>query len=231
MIVKFRRLSDGSPVAWWDDPMAPEAFVASFLRSEIGFQLSNVDEFLRAIDEVEQARIPSWTWHGNNFSLRIDPCRCLIEDHYPDLIEGQTNQVVVPPGAFRTILKDYFAFASEHGFPQETSQSTEGGENLSGIKLQVNLKVNPEEALSQLRTIPHEKFQQAIQNNWRLTTDGKVTPASVYWLFCWAKTGMSSNRAAKAARRVFDQLFDVSYRDFDKAVDHETARANRCDHK
>jgi hypothetical protein len=125
---EFILLSDGSPAAWWDDPKAPKAFVASFLRSKIGFQLSNVDEFLQAFEEVKQARTPSWTWHGNNFSLRIDPSGCLIEDHYPDLIEGQTNQVVVPLDIFRTILEDYFAFASKRGLPQETSQSTGDGE-------------------------------------------------------------------------------------------------------
>ncbi len=132
MVPKFILLSDGSPAAWWEDPMAPEAIVASFLRSEIGFQLSNVDEFLRAIDEVEEGRTPSWLWHGNNFSLQIEPSRCLIKDHYPDLIEGQINQVVVAPSIFRTILADYFAFVSKHGLPQESSPSTGCGENISG---------------------------------------------------------------------------------------------------
>jgi eukaryotic-like serine/threonine-protein kinase len=93
--------------------------------------------------------------------------------------------------------------------------------------MQVNLKVSPDEALRLIRTIPHKKCQRAIPNNWRLNEDRKVTHSSVYWLYCWAKTGQNSDKAAQVSRKVFNAIFDVSYTDFDRAVDHESARKKR----
>lgn len=73
MVPKFILLSDGSPAAWWEDPMAPEAIVASFLRSEIGFQLSNVDEFLRAIDEWKKGELPRGRGTATTSPFRSNP--------------------------------------------------------------------------------------------------------------------------------------------------------------
>ena len=84
-----------------------------------------------------------------------------------------------------------------------------------------------EEALRQLRTIPHQRCQDAIPNIWTLYRDETLTPQSVAWLYCWGKTEMNSRKAAAASRRVFDAVFDVPFAEYDELVDHNEARVDR----
>jgi hypothetical protein len=91
----------------------------------------------------------------------------------------------------------------------------------------VRLKVPAAKALELVRRIPHSKCQRAVPNNWKVDRSGNVTPESVDWLYCWAKTGMNSQRAADFAKQVFDAIFNMSYADYDAHVDHEEARRNR----
>lgn len=46
---------------------------------------------------------------------------------------------------------------------------------------------------------------------------------SVFWLYCWGKTGMNIERV-RQSMRVFDNIFPVSFAQFDAVVDHELAR-------
>jgi len=88
------------------------------------------------------------------------------------------------------------------------------------------LTVRPSAALAQLRGIAHARCQAAIRNHWHAT--GKtVSPQSVCWLFCWAKTGLGSQRAAEEARRVFDCILSIGFDAFDARVPHSWARAAR----
>ena len=93
----------------------------------------------------------------------------------------------------------------------------------------IQLKISKEEAEKALNYVQHEKFHKAIVRNWYVNGDGAIDGRSVCWLYCWAKTGMNSQDAAKAARRVFNEMFDVSFERFDAKVSHQWARTARYD--
>ena len=88
----------------------------------------------------------------------------------------------------------------------------------------IALTVSKEEAGSALRGVPHQTLQSAISRNWKVDDDGGIDGCSVCWLYCWAKTGMGSPKAAAAAERVFDEVFSIPFDRFDASVDHEWAR-------
>ncbi len=91
----------------------------------------------------------------------------------------------------------------------------------------MHLKVSKEEALKQLRSIPHNSCRKAIERHWQVDGDGEVRAQSALWLFCWAKTGMNSEEARQVSVRVFDHLFPVSFAELDGVLDHAYARAAR----
>ena len=90
----------------------------------------------------------------------------------------------------------------------------------------ITLKVSEHDARIALDRVPHERFQKARSRNWRVA-DGGVDARSVCWLFCWAKTGMSSVAAAEGAQQAFDEILPFRFDRFDAAVDHEWARDAR----
>ena len=51
----------------------------------------------------------------------------------------------------------------------------------------ITLKVSEQEARVAFDGVPHERFQKARSQNWKVD-DGGVDARSVCWLFCWAKT-------------------------------------------
>jgi len=91
----------------------------------------------------------------------------------------------------------------------------------------IKLKVSKEEAEKDLKYVKHEKFRKAIVRNWIVDEEGAIDGRSVCWLYCWGKTGLNSPDAAMAARRVFDDIFNVSFERFDAKVNHEWARNAR----
>ncbi len=93
--------------------------------------------------------------------------------------------------------------------------------------MSMRLKVSPEDASKLVHSIPHKTCSDGVANNWRLHSDGTVCAQSVFWLFCWGKTGMNSDNARSSAVRVFDALFPVSFSQFDRVVKHEYARQAR----
>ena len=91
----------------------------------------------------------------------------------------------------------------------------------------ISLRVSQHEALVRIHQIPHAKALHASKTFWRIMSDGQPDPRSVCWLYCWAKTGMGSARAANEAQIVFDAILSVSFAWMDKRVDHEWAREAR----
>lgn len=91
----------------------------------------------------------------------------------------------------------------------------------------MQLLVSNAEAKRLVESIPHNTCVDASALHWSVSDQGNANAQSVLWLFCWAKTGMGSRRAADAAKAVFDQLFPVKFGEFDARVDHEYARDNR----
>jgi len=93
----------------------------------------------------------------------------------------------------------------------------------------IRLKVSENEALIALQRIQHQRCRDGISLHWHVDANGAIDGRSVCWLFCWAKTGMNSQDAAIAARRVFNEIFDVSFDKFDAKVPHQWARRARYD--
>ena len=91
----------------------------------------------------------------------------------------------------------------------------------------IRLQVTPEQALQELQTIGHLHCQQAISTCWIVDPDRNVRPQSILWLFCWATTGQSSQRAAREAREVFDRIFDRPYEWLSRRITLEYARERR----
>ena len=60
------------------------------------------------------------------------------------------------------------------------------------------------------RTVRHETFQQALENDhWHHhdTREGDVSAKSWCWLFCWAMTGLTSEDARRESRYAFRSIF------------------------
>jgi len=91
----------------------------------------------------------------------------------------------------------------------------------------VHLVLSLEDAIEELRSVDHKTFQDALGNYWHSDKSRRVKAQSVCWLFCWAKTGMRSEKAAIASRRVFNRILNITYEQFDEKVGLAWARENR----
>jgi formyltetrahydrofolate hydrolase len=91
----------------------------------------------------------------------------------------------------------------------------------------IQLKVTCQEADGLLDSIAHSTFQSARKKYWIVSHDGYIRAQSIYWFFCWAKTGMKSEPTAQACRTIFDEIFPFTFSDFDARVPHEFARFYR----
>jgi hypothetical protein len=91
----------------------------------------------------------------------------------------------------------------------------------------MHLIVPSDEARKQLLSIPHSTCTKAIDDHWKVDRDGNVRAQSVFWLFCWAKTGMNSELARHASVRVLNNILPRSFADLDAVIDHEYAREAR----
>jgi hypothetical protein len=89
------------------------------------------------------------------------------------------------------------------------------------------LKKSAADARKLVLSIPHKRCANAMTDNWKVEADGMVRAQSVFWLFCWAKTGMNSEHARQVAVRVFDEILPISFVAFDAIVNHEYARKAR----
>ena len=97
----------------------------------------------------------------------------------------------------------------------------------------IQMRVSARQAAAILDQIEHARCQQGVRNIWRTypDTNGKeqATPQSICWLFCWATTGMGSEKAAQQAQDAFDRIFDHSYDWLKQRLPLEVARNLRYD--
>lgn len=92
----------------------------------------------------------------------------------------------------------------------------------------IQIKVSSKQLSNYLNGITHKTFQQGLINHWVVYKNNCVNAQSVFWLFCWAKTGMNSQSSMKQVQNIFDNIFkDINFRDFDKLVPHKEARKLR----
>jgi hypothetical protein len=91
----------------------------------------------------------------------------------------------------------------------------------------MRIQTTVDEARALVLSIPHKSCAKAADEHWKVSPDGTVRAQSVYWLYCWAKTGMNSEDARLVAISVFDQILPVRFTAFDAVVDHSSARELR----
>lgn len=95
----------------------------------------------------------------------------------------------------------------------------------------IKMKSSSAEALKHLKLIEHATCRKGISTRWQVSKDQNgddfVPAQSVCWLFCWAKTGMNSERAREQARKAFDSIFDQPFDRLERQLDHERARTWR----
>ncbi len=91
----------------------------------------------------------------------------------------------------------------------------------------IKIRVALDDAQKILRTVNHGKYLDALESHWKVFEDGHPLAQSICWLFCWAKNGINSERAAQEARNAFNCLFDKPFEWFDKRVPHNWARDAR----
>ncbi len=91
----------------------------------------------------------------------------------------------------------------------------------------IKLRIPPDDAQKILRMVNHRKYLDALESHWKIFEDGHPQAQSICWLFCWAKAGVKSKRAAQEARDVFNRLFDKPFEWFDRRVPHNWARDAR----
>jgi len=152
----------------------------------------------------------------------------------------------IPQKKFRDVASEVnYIFESEIGKPQrldengggvytkpirnlrkETGVSTPAS-HPNSYQTIMRLSVSPEEAMSLLKQVPHENFQNTLESAWQVDQDGNVKAQSICWFFCWAKTGNNSLDTAYACRSIFDKIFNKTYNWFDCRIDHEWARKAR----
>jgi hypothetical protein len=91
----------------------------------------------------------------------------------------------------------------------------------------MKMAVSPERARELIGNIEHKSCQAGVVTRWRTTPDAQATAASFLWLFCWAKTGMNSERARQAAVEAFDEIFELGFVEVDRRIPHDWAREKR----
>lgn len=91
----------------------------------------------------------------------------------------------------------------------------------------MQIRVPTATALRMIQAIPHATCQTGIQKYWRVDAQGNIAYRSIYWLACWAWTGMGSDDAAREARFAFDAIMPFTFAAFRTHVPHATARVNR----
>jgi len=133
-----------------------------------------------------------------------------------DVTNEAKLKVYFQPGGFKTLA------AVNAGL--EIIHAEHAGGRL-GIPLR--LTVSADAARRLIAQIPHSNCTAAAPERWRVAPDGTVAEDSINWLFCWAKTGMGSENASEAARKVFDAILPVTFDQYKARVDHEYAPTPR----
>lgn len=98
----------------------------------------------------------------------------------------------------------------------------------AAVEYPMRLNVTEAVAHGLIESIPHQACRQGARRHWKVV-DGAATETSVYWLFCWAKTGQGSRQAEAEARCVFDAIMPICFEQYDGLVRHDHARAHRYD--
>ena len=86
----------------------------------------------------------------------------------------------------------------------------------------IRVKLSAKDALVEIQRIEHATCQKSVSTNWSIDKD--KLPQSICWLFCWAKTGMNSEKAREQSQLAFDAIFSPQFDWFCCRLDHSAAR-------
>lgn len=125
--------------------------------------------------------------------------------YWPDLDVDLSVEIIEHPNRYRLVAKSR----------QEPRQRV------------IKLRIPSDDAKKILRMVDHRTYLDALESHWRVFEDGQPKAQSICWLFCWAKTGNNSRRAAQEATDAFNYLLNKPFEWFDKRVPHSWARDAR----
>jgi uncharacterized protein YacL (UPF0231 family) len=101
---------------YWDRAGAPRArckgiekVVGGFLEGDLQDSTASAQEVLRAIDDVESGRIPSWERTGNAYTLTLSPEGTEIMDEMDDAGEAYPLSL----SEIRELVEDWLSFLEE----------------------------------------------------------------------------------------------------------------------
>jgi len=89
------------------------------------------------------------------------------------------------------------------------------------------ISISKKEVDGLLDTQVEKKFQDSRRSYWRVEEDGYVHAQSVYWLYCWAETGMGHRKAALECLEMFNQIFPFTFEYFKGRVPDDYPRRYR----
>ena len=84
----------------------------------------------------------------------------------------------------------------------------------------ITMRASGKDARQILSRIDHDTCAKGIDGHWFMyrgdfygDTNGPDQPSaqSICWLYCWAKTGQGSRKAARQSQKAFDDIFDRDY--------------------
>ena len=100
-----------------------------------------------------------------------------------------------------------------------------------GTNPRISMCVSSHDAQIALSQIQHDVCQQGITTRWHTYRDKngneQARAQSICWLYCWAATGMGSDRALRQAREAFDSIFYRSYNWLEQRLSLDVARQFR----
>ena len=90
----------------------------------------------------------------------------------------------------------------------------------------INLLVPVVLAKTEIATIEHKNCQKGLTNG-HFCPDGELNDESIYWFFCWARSGGGSERTRIQARQIWDNIFDLPYETLNEDRFYRFAQARR----
>lgn len=93
------------------------------------------------------------------------------------------------------------------------------------LKPKENSKNNARKLLNS--KIDHNTFWKAFERRWHVGTNGELTKESEAWFFCWAMTGMNSERTMLAIRQLFEPLFGLTFEKYKSTANYKEAKRIR----
>jgi len=81
-------------------------------------------------------------------------------------------------------------------------------------------------AQEEIATIENENCQKGLING-HFCPNGVLTDESIYWFFCWVRSGGRSEKARIQALMVWNDIFDIPYKAFNENEFYKISQKKR----